>query len=55
MTSLPFVFIELLGFTPDLFGFVFIFTVIGYLLGSLTVSYVALRITAIIWFCWAAR
>lgn len=44
MTSLPFVFIELLGFTPDLFGFVFIFTVIGYLLGSLTVSYVALRI-----------
>jgi DHA1 family bicyclomycin/chloramphenicol resistance-like MFS transporter len=43
MTSLPFVFIELLGFTPDLFGFVFIFTVIGYLLGSLTVSYVALR------------
>jgi MFS transporter, DHA1 family, multidrug resistance protein len=44
MTSLPFVFIELLGFTPDLFGLVFIFTVIGYLLGSLTVSYVALRI-----------
>lgn len=43
MTSLPFVFIELLGFTPDLFGLVFIFTVIGYLLGSLTVSYVALR------------
>jgi MFS transporter, DHA1 family, multidrug resistance protein len=44
MTSLPFVFIELLGFTPDLFGFVFIFTVIGYLMGSTTVSQIALHI-----------
>ncbi|MBI3708783.1 MAG: multidrug effflux MFS transporter [Proteobacteria bacterium] len=44
-TGLPFIFIEILGVSPDLFGFVFLFTVAGYLSGSLVASRAAGRVS----------
>jgi DHA1 family bicyclomycin/chloramphenicol resistance-like MFS transporter len=43
-TGLPFIFIDLAGMSPDVFGGVFVLVVIGYLAGSLVVSRVADRV-----------
>ncbi|MGQ0662378.1 MAG: multidrug effflux MFS transporter [Pseudomonadota bacterium] len=43
-TGVPFVLIELLGMSPDLFGFVFLLTALGYVAGSMIASRAAGRV-----------